>query len=39
LTPQPETLRRVLRAHLADARPANVASDYVELAARLRTPH
>lgn len=37
LTPQPETLRRVLRAHLADARPAQVEPDYIALAARLRS--
>lgn len=37
LTPQPETLRRVLRAHLADARPMPVENAYVELAARLRS--
>lgn len=36
LTPQPETLKRVLRAHLADATPAKVAPEYVELASRLR---
>ena len=36
LTPQPETLRRVLRAHLEDARPATVDADYLTLAARLR---
>ena len=36
LTPQPETLRRVLRAHLADAKPARVAPAYVELAQRIR---
>ncbi|HEY9105463.1 MAG TPA: thioredoxin family protein [Roseateles sp.] len=36
LTPQPETLKRVLRAHLADATPARVATEYVELAGRLR---
>ena len=39
LTPQPETLRRVLRAHLADARPATVDAAYVELAKRLRSEH
>lgn len=38
LTPQPETLRRVLRAHLADAAPAQVSADYLELANRLRSP-
>lgn len=37
LTPQPETLRRVLRAHLTDTRAARVASDVQELAQRLRT--
>ena len=37
LTPQPETLRRVLRAHLSDARPMPVDAAYVELAARLRS--
>ena len=37
LTPQPETLKRVLRAHLADVTPARVAPEYIELAARLRT--
>lgn len=36
LTPQPETLRRMLRAHLADATPAGAAPEYLELAARLR---
>ena len=36
LTPQPETLRRVLRAHLADATPARVDDDHQALAARLR---
>jgi thioredoxin 1 len=36
LTPQPETLRRVLRAHLDDARPAKVEPGYTALAARLR---
>ena len=36
LTPQPQTLRRVLRAHLADPRPAQVGADYVELVRRLR---
>lgn len=36
LTPQPETLRRVLRAHLADATPARVDADHLALAARLR---
>lgn len=36
LTPQPETLRRVLRAHLADATPARVDADHLTLAARLR---
>jgi thiol-disulfide isomerase/thioredoxin len=36
LTPQPETLRRVLRAHLDDARPARVEAGYQALAARLR---
>lgn len=35
LTPQPETLRRVLRAHLDDARVARVAAPYTELARRL----
>lgn len=38
LTPQPETLKRVLRAHLADTTAANVAPAYAELAARLRQP-
>jgi thioredoxin 1 len=37
LTPQPETLKRVLRAHLADATPARVAPEVIELAGRLRT--
>lgn len=37
LTPQPETLRRVLRAHLADPTPARVDADYLKLADRLRT--
>ncbi len=36
LTPQPETLRRVLRAHLDDAQPAQVDVHYGVLAARLR---
>lgn len=36
LTPQPETLKRVLRAHLDDARPAKVEPGYNALAARLR---
>jgi len=36
LTPQPETLRRVLRAHLADTTAAKVSGDYATLAARLR---
>lgn len=36
LTPQLETLRRVLRAHLADATPARVDADVLTLAARLR---
>lgn len=36
LTPQPETLRRVLRAHLADATPARVTPEVTELARRLR---
>lgn len=36
LTPQPETLKRVLRAHLADARPARVEAAYTALAERLR---
>lgn len=35
LTPQPETLRRVLRAHLADPTPARVGDDYRTLARRL----
>jgi thiol-disulfide isomerase/thioredoxin len=39
LTPQPETLRRVLRAHLGDATPAKVAPGYMELASRLRAQH
>ncbi|WP_422016950.1 thioredoxin domain-containing protein [Roseateles sp.] len=38
LTPQPQTLRRVLRAHLADATPAKVGNDYRALADRLRSP-
>jgi thiol-disulfide isomerase/thioredoxin len=38
LTPQPQTLRRVLRAHLADATPAKVGDDYRVLAERLRSP-
>jgi thioredoxin 1 len=37
LTPQPETLRRVLRAHLDNAEAANVDPDYHVLAARLRS--
>ncbi|KQW51970.1 MULTISPECIES: thioredoxin domain-containing protein [unclassified Roseateles] len=36
LTPQPETLRRVLRAHLADAQPAAVDAAFEALANRLR---
>jgi len=36
LTPQPETLRRVLRAHLADARAARVPPGIEALARRLR---
>jgi len=36
LTPQPQTLKRLLRAHLADARPMPVDAAYAELAARLR---
>jgi protein-disulfide isomerase-like protein with CxxC motif len=36
LTPQPETLKRVLRAHLADARAATVAPEITTLAERLR---
>lgn len=36
LTPQPQTLRRVLRAHLDDTRPMRVGADYELLAARLR---
>ena len=36
LMPQPETLKRVLRAHLADTAPARVNADYLELANRLR---
>lgn len=36
LTPQPETLRRVLRAHLTDPTPARVDGAYLELARRLR---
>ena len=36
LTPQPETLRRILRAHMAAARPAQVDPAYQTLAARLR---
>lgn len=39
LTPQPETLKRVLRAHLTDATPAKVGADYLELARRLATAH
>ena len=35
LTPQPETLKRVLRAHLADATPARAAPEYMALARRL----
>jgi hypothetical protein len=38
LTPQPQTLRRVLRAHLADATRAQVGDDYRALADRLRSP-
>lgn len=36
LTPQPETLRRVLKAHLEDARSTAVAPEIQTLAARLR---
>ncbi|MGQ3054397.1 MAG: thioredoxin domain-containing protein [Roseateles sp.] len=36
LTPQPQTLQRVLRAHLADARPAAVDAGFEALARRLR---
>lgn len=36
LTPQPDTLRRVLRAHLADASAAAVDTAYGDLARRLR---
>ncbi len=36
LTPQPDTLRRVLRAHLTDASPARVEPAYTTLAQRLR---
>lgn len=36
LTPQPETLRRILRAHLDDASPARAAPAFTELAQRLR---
>ncbi len=36
LTPQPETLRRVLRAHLDDVTAAQVPADVQALAARLR---
>jgi thioredoxin 1 len=36
LTPQPETLKRLLRAHTADATPARVAPEITALAARLR---
>ncbi|CAM3996081.1 thioredoxin domain-containing protein [Roseateles saccharophilus] len=36
LAPQPETLRRVLRAHLDDARAAGVPPEVQALAARLR---
>lgn len=36
LTPQPETLRRVLRAHLDDPQAARVAADVQALAERLR---
>lgn len=35
LTPQPETLKRLLRAHWADATAARVDVGYLELAARL----
>lgn len=37
LTPQPETLRRVLRAHLDDPRATVAAPEMQALAARLRT--
>jgi thiol-disulfide isomerase/thioredoxin len=37
LTPQPETLRRVLRAHLDDSTAARAEPGYAELAARLRS--
>lgn len=36
LTPQPETLKRVLRAHLTDTRAAKVPAEISALAARLR---
>lgn len=36
LTPQQETLKRVLQAHLMGATSAKVDAAYVELAARLR---
>lgn len=36
LTPQPDTLRRVLRAHLEDAQAAPVAPEVTALAMRLR---
>jgi len=36
LTPQPETLRRVLRAHMVDTSAAKVDAAYLELAARLK---
>lgn len=36
LTPQPETLRRVLKAHLDDSRAARVAPEIDILAGRLR---
>ncbi len=36
LPPQPETLRRVLRAHADDPRAAKVEQGYIELAMRLR---
>lgn len=36
LTPQPELLRRMLRAHASDARPASVDAAFMVMAERLR---
>jgi thiol-disulfide isomerase/thioredoxin len=37
LTPQPETLRRVLKAHLDDGRASSVPPEITTLATRLRS--